>query len=88
MLPDFRRIHSLPPRSTPPPLTIPTTSLLRSADEMGRVADVIVTVGCGDEGLVDPGKRYLDWNLRDPERKELDEVRAIETTSEGAFEAL
>jgi len=55
---------------------------------MGRVADVIVTVGCGDEGLVDPGKRYLDWNLRDPERKELDEVRAIETTSEGAFEAL
>jgi arsenate reductase (thioredoxin) len=40
-------------------------------------ADVVVTMGCGDECPYVPGKRYLDWDLPDPQRKSLDEVRAI-----------
>ena len=44
---------------------------------MGLAADVIVTMGCGDECPVYPGKRYLDWELPDPAGKDLDEVRAI-----------
>ena len=44
---------------------------------MGLKADVIVTMGCGDECPVYPGKRYLDWELPDPAGKDLDEVRAI-----------
>jgi arsenate reductase len=46
-------------------------------DEMGRSADVIVTMGCGDECPVYLGKRYLDWELTDPSGKELSEVRSI-----------
>jgi arsenate reductase len=46
-------------------------------DDMARRADVIVTMGCGDECPVYAGKRYVDWELPDPARKGLDEVRAI-----------
>jgi arsenate reductase len=46
-------------------------------DEMGRGADVIVTMGCGDACPVYPGKRYVDWELTDPAGKGVDEVRDI-----------
>jgi arsenate reductase (thioredoxin) len=39
-------------------------------------ADVVVTMGCGDECPYIPGKRYLDWELEDPRGRPLDEVRA------------
>ena len=42
-----------------------------------RAADVVVTMGCGDACPVYPGKRYLDWQLDDPERLTLDEVRRV-----------
>jgi arsenate reductase len=38
-------------------------------------ADVVVTMGCGDECPYIPGKRYLDWDLPDPKGKPLEEVR-------------
>jgi arsenate reductase len=40
-------------------------------------ADVIVTMGCGDECPYLPGKRYLDWELADPAGRGIDEVRPI-----------
>src|ERR1700689_1731723 len=46
-------------------------------DEMGRRADVIVTMGCGDSCPVYLGKRYVDWELDDPKGKNLDTVRII-----------
>lgn len=46
-------------------------------DDVVRAADVVVTTGCGDACPVYPGKRYLDWNLDDPEGKSLTRVRAI-----------
>jgi len=46
-------------------------------EQMGRNADVIITMGCGDSCPVYPGKRYLDWELTDPAGKSLDEVRPI-----------
>jgi arsenate reductase len=46
-------------------------------DEAARRADVIVTMGCGDECPVYHGKRYVDWELPDPAGKELAEVRRI-----------
>ena len=49
----------------------------RLTDEMALRADVIVTMGCGDECPVYPGKRYVDWELPDPAGKELVEVRCI-----------
>lgn len=39
-------------------------------------ADVVVTMGCGDECPYIPGKRYIDWELPDPKGRPLDEVRA------------
>lgn len=39
-------------------------------------ADVVVTMGCGDECPYIPGKRYLDWDLADPKGRPLEEVRA------------
>ena len=46
-------------------------------DELGRGADTIVTMGCGDTCPVYPGKRYVDWELPDPAGKDLREVRLI-----------
>jgi arsenate reductase len=40
-------------------------------------ADVVVTMGCGDQCPYIPGKRYLDWDLPDPKGLPLDEVRRI-----------
>ncbi|MCC5947447.1 MAG: arsenate reductase ArsC [Nitriliruptoraceae bacterium] len=42
-----------------------------------EVADVIITMGCGDTCPVLPGKRYLDWELADPAGKGVDSVRPI-----------
>jgi protein-tyrosine-phosphatase len=38
-------------------------------------ADVVVTMGCGDECPYVPGKRYRDWGLPDPKGQPLDAVR-------------
>jgi arsenate reductase (thioredoxin) len=44
--------------------------------ELAEQADVVVTMGCGDECPYIPGKRYLDWDLEDPKGRPVDEVRA------------
>jgi len=43
--------------------------------ELAERADVVVTMGCGDECPYIPGKRYLDWDLPDPQGRPLEEVR-------------
>jgi len=40
-------------------------------------ADVVVTMGCGDECPLIPGKTYLDWELPDPAGLPLAEVRML-----------
>ncbi|HEY7950011.1 MAG TPA: arsenate reductase ArsC [Solirubrobacterales bacterium] len=39
-------------------------------------ADVVVTMGCGDECPYVPGAQYVDWELEDPKGRPIDEVRA------------
>jgi arsenate reductase (thioredoxin) len=46
-------------------------------EELARWADVVVTMGCGDECPYVPGKRYLDWDLPDPKGLPIEEVRRI-----------
>jgi len=46
-------------------------------DDLAQWADVVVTMGCGDECPYIPGKRYIDWDLTDPADKSLAEVRVI-----------
>ena len=44
--------------------------------ELAEQADVVVTMGCGDQCPFIPGKRYIDWELQDPQGRPVDEVRA------------
>jgi arsenate reductase (thioredoxin) len=44
--------------------------------ELAEQADLVVTMGCGDECPYIPGKRYIDWDLPDPKGRPLEEVRA------------
>jgi arsenate reductase (thioredoxin) len=46
-------------------------------DEVVRAAGVVITMGCGDACPIFPGKRYEDWDLDDPEGKDLAAVRPI-----------
>ena len=51
----------------------------RLTTELAAQADAVVTMGCGDACPVIPGKKQLrvDWDLRDPKDRPLDEVRPI-----------
>ena len=53
-------------------------------DELAQWADVVVTMGCGDECPYIPGKRYIDWDLPDPKGRPVEEVRAIRDDIAGA----
>ena len=44
--------------------------------ELAEGADVVVTMGCGDQCPSIPGKRYINWELDDPKGRPVDEVRA------------
>jgi arsenate reductase len=56
--------------------------------EMAERADVVVTMGCGDECPYIPGKRYIDWELQDPKGLPVDQVRAIRDEIDGRVEQL
>jgi protein-tyrosine-phosphatase len=44
--------------------------------ELAQQADIVVTMGCGDQCPYIPGKRYIDWELPDPASRPVDETRA------------
>ena len=44
---------------------------------MVQAADVVVTMGCGEECPYYPGREYQDWEVPDPHGRSLEEVRAI-----------
>jgi arsenate reductase (thioredoxin) len=45
--------------------------------ELAEQADLVITMGCGDECPYIPGKRYIDWDLEDPAHRPVATVRAI-----------
>lgn len=65
-------------REIPKPLTAVNAS----------VADVIVTMGCGDACPVYPGKRYLDWDLDNPAGQPIEVVRRIRDDIDRRVQAL
>jgi arsenate reductase len=60
----------------------------RLTTELARWADLIVTMGCGDECPYVPGKRYLDWDLPDPKGRPVADVRATRDDIERRVEEL
>jgi len=47
------------------------------SDDQARIADVIVSMGCGDSCPAQPGKRREDWPLADPAGQPIESVREI-----------
>jgi arsenate reductase len=45
--------------------------------ELATQADIVVTMGCGDQCPYIPSKRYIDWELPDPAGQPLETVRTI-----------
>jgi arsenate reductase (thioredoxin) len=56
--------------------------------ELAEQADVVVTMGCGDECPYIAGKRYLDWDLEDPKGRPVEEVRRLRDDIDGRVRAL
>lgn len=56
--------------------------------ELAEQADIVVTMGCGDECPFIPGKRYVDWELPDPKGQPIEAVRAIRNEIEARVERL
>ena len=56
--------------------------------EAVKESDVVITMGCGDECPVFPGKRYEDWELEDPAGKGVDSVRPIRDEIKARIEKL
>ena len=53
-----------------------------------RWADLVVTMGCGDECPFILGKRYVDWELDDPSGRPVEEVRRIRDDITARVDAL
>jgi arsenate reductase len=45
--------------------------------ELAAGAEMLVTMGCGEECPYVPGLRRLDWPLQDPKGRPLEEVRVV-----------
>ena len=45
--------------------------------ELAQGAEILITMGCGDQCPVVPGLKRDDWPLEDPKGKDLARVRAI-----------
>jgi arsenate reductase (thioredoxin) len=60
----------------------------RLTDDLAQWADIVITMGCGDACPVIPGKKYVDWELRDPKDLPVDDVRAIRDDIDSRVTAL
>ena len=60
----------------------------RWTTDIVQATDVVVTMGCGDTCPIYPGKRYEDWDLRDPAGQPIEVVRSVRDDIEGRVRAL
>ncbi len=60
----------------------------RLTTDLAAQADLIVTMGCGDECPYVPGKVYVDWELADPAGQPIERVRELRDEIEARVGAL
>lgn len=60
----------------------------RLTPELASGAQVLITMGCGDQCPVVPGAKRDDWPLEDPRGRSVDEVRAIRDEIRSRVESL
>jgi arsenate reductase len=46
-------------------------------DEIARRAQILITMGCGDQCPIVPGAKRDDWTLDDPKGAPIEQVRRI-----------
>ena len=56
--------------------------------ELAQDADLLITMGCGDECPFVPGLRRDDWPLPDPKGKSIEQVREIRNEIERRVQSL
>lgn len=56
--------------------------------DLAQQAQILITMGCGDDCPFVPGVRRDDWPFEDPKGKSLDQVRAIRDEIQMRVEAL
>jgi arsenate reductase len=57
-------------------------------EELAQEAQLLITMGCGDNCPYVPGLRRDDWPLRDPKGQPMEEVRKIRDEIRARVEAL
>jgi len=57
-------------------------------EELARQAQLLITMGCGDNCPYVPGLRRDDWPLRDPKGQPMEEVRKIRDDIRARVQAL
>ena len=60
----------------------------RWTTDMLEIADVVISMGCGDTCPILPGRRYEDWTLPDPAGQSVESVRPIRDEIQRRVEAL
>jgi len=65
-----------------------TAGTTRLTTEVAQQAQMLITMGCGDQCPVVPGIRRDDWPLEDPKGKPIAHVRAIRDDIRQRVEAL
>lgn len=58
-------------------LDLAYATITRLTLELAAQAQMLVTMGCGDECPYVPGTQHEDWPLEDPKGKPIEQVRAI-----------
>lgn len=58
-------------------LDLAQATITRLTPELAAQAQMLVTMGCGDECPYVPGTQHQDWPLEDPKGKPIEQVRAI-----------
>jgi protein-tyrosine-phosphatase len=57
-------------------------------EELAKNAEMLITMGCGDECPFIPGLKRADWPLSDPKGKDVSAVREIRDEIRGRVESL
>ena len=69
-------------------IDLSSASPQKLTEDLARGADLLVTMGCGDQCPYVPGLRVEDWPLEDPKGKPLARVREIRDEIRGRVEVL
>ena len=69
-------------------IDLSTATTTKLTPEVAQQAQVLITMGCGDECPYVPGAKRDDWPLTDPKGKGIEEVRSLRDEIRARVESL